>query len=57
MSGKIVANLYTGYKAKGEQQLNLNKSLFNTSLVSTGMYFIQVELNGKKQVQKVVVSR
>ncbi len=57
VSGKVVANLYAGYKAKGEQQLSLNKNIFNTALVSNGMYFLQVELNGKKQVQKVVVAR
>ena len=56
INGRKISNLFNGYKLKGEQILNINKNTFNTSTVANGVYLVQVDLNGKKQTEKIVIA-
>jgi len=56
INGRLISNLFTGYKIKGEQQVSIDKSSLYTSSFSNGVYLIQLDLNGKKQTKKVVIA-
>ncbi len=56
VSGRVIANLFSGYKIKGEQQISISKTMFSTNGASNGLYFLQVESNGEKQIEKVVIT-
>lgn len=50
LNGRVVNQLFSGFKTRGTYQLNINKS--NIGNVS-GVYFVQIDVNGKKQTQKL----
>lgn len=56
LNGRLVANLFSGFKSKGKQQLNLNSASFNANKLINGLYLIQVELNGNRQTEKIIVA-
>lgn len=50
MNGRMIKQLFSGFRTRGTHQININKNGFaNTN----AMYFIQVDVNGKKQTQKL----
>jgi glycosidase len=52
INGKIVSQLFSGFKTRGIQQLQINKNALGAT---NGMCFIQVDINGKKQTQKLTI--
>jgi glycosidase len=52
IDGKLIANIFNGKKTKGEQQIEINKSIIKT-VFATGTYFLQIDINGKKQTEKI----
>ena len=57
MNGKQMANLFTGFKPRGKQTLALNNNGFNINKLSNGIYLLQTTVNGKRKVEKFVVSK
>ena len=53
ISGRIIANLFTGYQQKGKYNINLNNAFKNKN-ASSSLYFLQFDFNGKKQVEKLI---
>lgn len=53
-NGKKVANLLRSTKPKGRHTLLLNTSAYNIYSMNTGMFFIQININGKKRIEKCV---
>lgn len=52
LNGRVVKQLFSGFRTRGIQQLQLNKQNLG---VTNGMCFIQVDVNGKKQTQKLTL--
>ncbi|MCU0321403.1 MAG: alpha-amylase family glycosyl hydrolase [Chitinophagaceae bacterium] len=57
LNGKKVANLFSGFKAKGKHQLQLNSNGLNVKQLSSGMYLLQTTINGKRNVQKFIINQ
>ena len=57
MNGKQVASLFTGFKPRGKQTLALNSNGFNINKLSNGIYLLQTTVNGKRKIEKFVVSK
>lgn len=55
MNGNTIANLVNEYKTKGGYALSLKK-LFATKHLNNGLYFLQIDFNGKKQMEKLVIA-
>jgi glycosidase len=55
INGNTIANLVNEYKTKGSYSTSL-KQLFATKHLSNGMYFLQLDFNGKKQMEKLVIA-
>jgi hypothetical protein len=56
-NGKKVANLFSGFKAKGKHQLQLNSNGLNVKKLSSGMYLLETTINGKRNVQKFIINQ
>jgi hypothetical protein len=56
INGKVISNLFSGFKSKGKQQYQLNTSNLEMGRVLNGLYLIQLEINGNKQTSKVIVA-
>jgi hypothetical protein len=56
-NGKKVANLFSGFKAKGKHQLQLNSNGLNVKKLSSGMYVLETTINGKRNVQKFIINQ
>ena len=56
INGKIISNLFSGFKSRGKQQYQLNISNLEMGRVVNGLYLIQLEINGNKQTSKVIVA-
>lgn len=55
LEGRKLADVFSGFKAKGIQTVTLdNKTLFSTQ-TGSGMYLLQIEVNGKRKVEKFIV--
>lgn len=57
LNGKYITNLFSGFQSKGKQQINFNKTSARVNSLLNGIYLIQVELNGNKQITKVVIAK
>jgi hypothetical protein len=55
MNGRIIVNLFDGYKTKGTYQINVSSAL-KSNIISKGIYFLQLDFNGKKQMEKLVIA-
>ncbi len=53
ISGKKVANLFSGFKPKGNQIFELNRNKFGK--VSNGVYLLEIGFNGMKKVEKIII--
>jgi hypothetical protein len=53
ITGKKITNVFSGYKARGAHQLQIEKGKNMPTAIATGMYFLQVEVNGKRKVEKL----
>jgi hypothetical protein len=57
LNGRRLSNLINGFKTKGTQTFLLNQNIFRTNVISNGMYFIEIELNGRKKLEKVFINK
>lgn len=55
MEGRKVANLYSGFKTKGVQTMALSSNGLNTAQLGKGMYLLQIQVNGRKRIEKFIV--
>jgi hypothetical protein len=55
MNGQIVSNLFDGYRTKGKYQVNINNAL-KSNIISKGIYLLQFDFNGKRQIEKLVIA-
>jgi hypothetical protein len=53
ISGKKVANLFSGFKPKGNQIFELNRNKIGK--VSNGIYLLEIGFNGMKKVEKIII--
>ncbi|MCX6208660.1 MAG: alpha-amylase family glycosyl hydrolase [Bacteroidetes bacterium] len=53
INGQIVSNVYSGFKTKGIYSININSAI-GKQMLSKGLYFLQFDFNGKKQIEKLV---
>lgn len=56
INGKVMTNLFSGFKSRGKQQFQFNTSNINARIPLNGLYLIQVEVNGFKQTAKVIIA-
>lgn len=54
INGKQLANLFSGTKPKGKHQQKLNSNGFATNKLANGMYLLQITVNGKRKVEKMI---
>ena len=57
LNGRKLSNLINGFKTKGTQSFLLNQNAFRTNAVSNGMYLIEIELNGRKKTEKIIINK
>lgn len=55
MNGKKLATLFKGFKVKGKQTIALNSNGFNATQLPNGMYVLQLQMNGKKKTEKLII--
>jgi hypothetical protein len=55
MNGRVISNLFDGYRTKGKYQVNINNAL-KSNIISKGMYLLQFDFNGKRQIEKLVIA-
>ncbi len=55
MNGRVISNLFDGYRTKGKYQVNINNAL-KSNMISKGIYFLQFDFNGKRQIEKLVIT-
>jgi glycosidase len=57
MNGKNIANLYSGFKARGKHQLAMSSNGFNVAKLAGGIYLLQTSINGKRKTEKFVIAQ
>lgn len=57
INGKNIATLFNGFKPKGNQTLSLSATGFNPSAVSSGVYVLQLTLNGKRKATTFIIDQ
>jgi len=55
MEGKKLCDVFKGFKTKGIQTVLLNNSTLFSTGRANGVYLLQVEVNGKRKVEKFIV--
>jgi len=57
ISGRKLANLISGFKPNGTQTFMMSESGFNINALSSGMYLLSIESNGKQIITKLMVNQ
>jgi hypothetical protein len=52
ITGKFLGNVFSGNQTAGTQEVEINRNQFN---LSSGIYFVELNIGGKKLSHKVVV--
>jgi len=55
ISGRVISNLFKGYRTKGQQVLTIEKEKLSKTTISGGTYLLQIDVNGKKQTKKFTI--
>lgn len=55
ISGRVISNLFKGYRTKGQQVLTIEKEKLSKTIISGGTYLLQIDVNGKKQTKKFTI--
>ena len=55
MSGRKIADVFSGFKTKGIQSLTLNASQLFSTQNGNGMYLLQLEINGQRKIEKFIL--
>jgi glycosidase len=53
--GRSLGTIFKGYKAKGTHRTLLNTNTFSTKKLPTGMYVLEIAVNNKRRVEKIIV--
>jgi hypothetical protein len=57
MNGNKLKVIYQGYQSKGIHTVSLNNSVSTTSTLTNGMYLVQLLVNGKQKVEKLIIEK
>jgi hypothetical protein len=57
LEGNRLNSIYKGYQTKGVHNLSLNNSISNITSVPNGMYFVQLLINGKQKIEKLIIEK
>jgi len=57
LNGNKISSIYQGFQSKGIHNINLNNSSNTISSVPTGMYLVQLLVNGKQKIEKLVIEK
>ena len=57
ISGKKIANVFSGFKTKGNHLFNINSNTKYLNNLSNGLYFIEFILNRKRRIEKILINR
>ena len=55
ISGKKVATVFSGYKTSGPQTVSVSKNIISNSVAVSGIYLLEIEINGKKKTTKIII--
>ena len=55
LNGRVISNLFDGYRTKGKYQVNINNAL-KSNMIGKGIYLLQFDFNGKRQIEKLVIA-
>jgi glycosidase len=55
INGRVISNLFDGYRTKGKYQFNINEAL-KSNVIGKGIYLLQFDFNGKRQIEKLVIA-
>lgn len=55
ISGRLISNLFKGYRTKGQQVLTIDKNKLMATQLTGGTYLLQIDINGKKQTKKFTI--
>jgi len=55
ISGKLISNLFSGFRTRGNHQIIWNARNFSGNKVASGTYFYQINYNGNKSVKKMLL--
>lgn len=57
LNGNRISSIYKGYQAKGIHSISLNNTTSAISTVPTGMYLVQLLVNGKQKIEKLIIEK
>lgn len=57
LNGNRISSIYKGYQSKGIHSISLNNATSAISTVPTGMYLVQLLVNGKQKIEKLVIEK
>jgi len=57
MNGNKIRVIYKGYQAKGIHTVSLNNSLSSIVTATNGMYIVQLLVNGKQKIEKLIIEK
>ncbi len=57
LQGNRLNSIYKGYQTKGIHTISLSNSLSSISRVPNGMYLVQLLVNGKQKIEKLVIEK
>lgn len=57
LEGNRLSSIYKGYQTKGVHSLSLNNSFSDIGSVPNGMYLVQLLINGKQKIEKLIIEK
>ncbi|MEI6086418.1 MAG: alpha-amylase family glycosyl hydrolase [Bacteroidota bacterium] len=57
MNGNKINVIYKGYQAKGIHAVSLNNSFSTIGTATNGMYIVQLLVNGKQKIEKLIIEK
>jgi hypothetical protein len=57
LAGNRLNSIYKGYQTKGLHSLSLNNALNSNGSVANGMYLVQLLINGKQKLEKLIIEK